>query len=160
MDRKAFLWGCEKIRIRAKTKTPWFYFLSMFDENNMEESKNMSFLCLWSITFKQIFFMCIKNGSGRRPIPLLYIELQINFTWQETMILPWYLHKKRCAREEWSWRFDSFIIISDVYPDPQSFGFVDPDLRMRIQIQRNKIKGKAEFNQQNYGIFFRRKLYF
>ena len=60
-----------------------------------------------------------------------------------------------------------FVSDSDVDPDPVGSGFIwvrgsGSRIRLRIRIQRykitDKIKGKAEFNQQNF--FFGRKLYF
>ena len=36
----------------------------------------------------------------------------------------------------------------------------DVDLGPWIRIQRYRIKGKAEFNRQNFGVFFLRKLSF
>ena len=43
---------------------------------------------------------------------------------------------------------------SDVDPNPDSFGSRDPDS------ESGGIKGKAEFYQQIFGTFFRKKLYF
>ena len=52
---------------------------------------------------------------------------------------------------------------SDVDPDPVDSGFIwvrGSGFRIRIRIQRYKMKGIAEFNQQFFAFFFQETIFF